>query len=239
MVYCRYCGAKNRDGDLRCTQCNKPLSLIPDNSPSRPSSRSNNSSNFNNRSSNYNNNRNSNNQNSPIKNKYLEKDQKLNEFRNNNSNLNIPPHQSRNQKNTNSLHPQNSNNSNIRENRENNYNDINPNMRNQSFQNYQNTQKYSNNPNMGHDRENNFPNRREYREIDKTAVEWDVVIVTALIVIILTAILHRLFLFFAIFISLLIGLAFILVAIKLKSSLFKSIPLAVLAILAISAYFSI
>jgi len=77
------------------------------------------------------------------------------------------------------------------------------------------------------------------KTVDKTAVEWDVVIATALIVIIISAVLQRIFPLLAIFMALLIGLIYILIATKSKLSLFKSIPLAILMILAVSAYFSL
>ena len=86
---------------------------------------------------------------------------------------------------------------------------------------------------------NNENNNKAYKTVNKTAVEWDVVIATALIVIIISAILQRIFPFLGIFMALLIGLIYILIATKSKLSLFKSIPLAILMILAVSAYFSL
>jgi len=86
---------------------------------------------------------------------------------------------------------------------------------------------------------NNENNNKTYKTVNKTAVEWDVVIATALIVIIISAILQRIFPFLGIFMALLIGLIYILIATKSKLSLFKSIPLAILMILAVSAYFSL
>lgn len=212
MIYCGYCGTKNRDDDFRCSQCNKYLSLMPNNYSSRPNSKSTSSSNLNDPYSYYHN------QNHPIKNKYLEKDLNPNEFLENN--------------------PQNQriNNQNINQSNQSRYN---PNMRNQQYQNYEKPQNHPMNQHEPHERQNYSQNIGKYQEVDKTAVEWDVVIATVLLVIILTAILQRIFPFTAIFISLLIGLDYILIATKSKFSLFKSIPLAILTILAISAYFSI
>jgi hypothetical protein len=214
MVYCRYCGTQNRNGGLKCVQCGKPLSLIPNEPQPRSKVESYHDHNPKSRV-----------QKSPIKDNYLRKDKNLDVSRENNSQKNINLYQSQNQRND-QLYNQNYR-SNIRQNlNQNKYND-------QNIRNY---------PKNFHEPQENQYNSQEYRnelKIDKTAVEWDVVIATALLVIILTAILQRILPFMAIFISLLIGLAYILVATKSKFSLFKSIPLAVLVILAISAYFSI
>jgi len=182
MVYCRYCGTQNRNGTLKCINCGKPLSLIPNDSQSSMQSqdrgpylkKNNQGNNYNN----YNYHR------SPIKYRYMEEDQKIDNFRN--------------------------------------------------------SSKYPNNPIMNQN--NNYHSQnymKEHVKTNKNSVEWDVVIATALMVIILTAILQRVFPSTAIFISLLIGLIYILIATKSKSSLFKAIPLTIIAILAISAYFSI
>lgn len=224
MVYCRYCGAKNRDCELKCFQCNKLLSLISDNSSSRLNSKSNNFSNLNNNSSNYNN------QSNHIKSKYLEKDHDPNEYVNNNQQSDFRTENPQNQR---------INNLNINQSKQLYQSRHDPNIRNQQYQNPENVQNYSKTPYELHDRRNRSQNREKYLKVGKTTVEWDIVITTALIVIILTKTLQRIFPFMAIFIVLLIGLAYILIATKSKSSLFKSIPLAILTILTISAYFSI
>jgi len=105
----------------------------------------------------------------------------------------------------------------------------------QDYGNHQRYQDYSSNLDQN---QPNFEYENEPK-VSKTAVEWDVVIATALMVIILTAILQRAISSMAIFMSMLIGLAYILVATKSKLSLIKSIPLTILVVLAISAYFSI
>ena len=74
---------------------------------------------------------------------------------------------------------------------------------------------------------------------NKSYVEWDVVVATALLVIILASILQRFFHTFGLSLALLIGLIYILIATKSKLSLFKAIPLAIFMVVAISAYFSL
>jgi len=110
----------------------------------------------------------------------------------------------------------------------------------EDYQSYGENNEYNNDL---HRNRLNLENSQNYyhepKKVSKTAIEWDVVIATALLVIILTAILQRIFPSFAIFISLLLGLVYILIATKSKASLIKSIPLTFFVILAISAYFSL
>lgn len=204
MVYCRYCGTQNRDGTLKCTNCGKPLSLIPNDSHSNSMQDS-------------------------SRNHYSKRD----DYRKNNNYGKID---------------------NYGNNRNNHNDSINPNVsnyhrspikdsymrKNQEFDNFENPSKYPANLNKNQNNDYHSQNYgKEPVKSSKNSVEWDVVIATALMVIILTAILQRIFPFMAIFISLLIGLLYILIATKSKSSLFKAIPLTVITILAISAYFSI
>ena len=96
---------------------------------------------------------------------------------------------------------------------------------------------------------NNLPNsqtdyyganyRKHVKTHGKNYVEWDVVVATALLVVILATILQRFFPRIGLFITLFIGLIYILVATKSKSTLIKSIPLAIIMAAAISAYFSL
>jgi len=81
--------------------------------------------------------------------------------------------------------------------------------------------------------------RKTLKKHNKNYVEWDVVIATALLVIILAAILQRFFHTFGLSLALLIGLIYILTATKSKFSLFKAIPLAIFMVFTISAYFSL
>lgn len=94
--------------------------------------------------------------------------------------------------------------------------------KNQELDNFENPSKYP--VNLNKNQNNDYYSKNYGKKPvkpSKNSVEWDVVIATALMVIILTAILQRIFPFMAIFISLLIGLIYILIATKSKSSLFK------------------
>ena len=82
-------------------------------------------------------------------------------------------------------------------------------------------------------------NGKNLEKHNKSPVEWDVVIATALLVIILSTILKRVFPAMGLLIALFTGLIYILIATKSKLSLFKSIPLSIFMIFAISAYFSL
>jgi len=215
MVYCRYCGAQSRDGDLKCSNCGKPLSLMPN----EPQLRSNSSSN--NKSLRGNNFRNNPNPNDSIKNRYMQGNQ-------NNQNQQNPQ---------NRQYQDSQNYQNQRNQHDSQYQGDYQNPR--AYQNYQRDQEYSDNLHQSGLNQQYSQNHVHEPKVSKTAIEWDVVIATALMVIILTAILQRIFPFYAIFISLLLGLAYILIATKSKSSLVKSIPLTLVTILAISAYFSL
>ncbi|MCL2688202.1 MAG: zinc ribbon domain-containing protein [Methanobrevibacter sp.] len=193
MVYCSYCGARNRDDVSHCSNCGERLPIIRDKNQNIPQN-------------NYSNQQNSNrpissNQipnnpyNRPIKNNYLRDNRYNKNFTDEDNNLRL-------------------------DNRHDNFQDSN--------------QKKYPKPQF-----NNKNNDNPHKTVNKTAVEWDVVIATALIVIIISAILQRVFPFLSIFMALLIGLIYILIATKSKLSLFKSIPLAILMILAVSAYFSL
>lgn len=81
--------------------------------------------------------------------------------------------------------------------------------------------------------------RKSHEQQAKNYVEWDVVVATALLVIILATILQRFFYAIGLFIALFIGLIYILTATKSKLSLIKAIPLAIIMVLVISAYFSL
>ena len=81
--------------------------------------------------------------------------------------------------------------------------------------------------------------RKNLKKPIKNFVEWDVVVATALLVIILFTILQRFFHTIGLFIALFIGLIYILTATKQKSGLIKAIPLAIIMVFAISAYFSL
>ena len=234
MVYCQYCGARNRDGDLRCYNCGKPLSLMPSEQSQKSGFSSNTNQNL--RDSFRNNPK----QEGSIKNRYIQREQAYQDNPNDPHNPNSHNYQNQQV-----------------------YHDNQPNrhyQNHQSYQNQQNQQSYQDYQNQQN--QQNHPRNQEYeypddfnrselnrqyppndvyepKKVSKTTIEWDVVIATALMVIILTAILQRVFPVFAIFISLFLGLAYILVATKSKPSLIKSIPLTFFVILAISAYFSL
>lgn len=238
MVYCSYCGTQNNEGSLKCIKCGKPLSLFSNQDSILE--RNNYSS-----------------SNSPIKNKYQNIENKNNDY--GNIDRNIRKKEENNFKNNSNLNwPNNRKNQNIPEN---NYyeNTQKKQYRNDSNSNRNLNQNISpeninsgrplqrtihSNKNFNNDYYNPNTSQNHYqevnnREISKTTIEWDVVIATALLVIILSAILGRFLPNFAIFISLLVGLIYILIATKSKSSLMKSIPLVIIMILAVSAYFSI
>ncbi|MDR2966506.1 MAG: zinc ribbon domain-containing protein [Methanobacteriaceae archaeon] len=189
MVYCRFCGEKNKDNALNCRKCGKPLSLIPSH--------------------------NLENLNKSIPN-YTSKKELNNEFGNDiPSNFNQKSIKSR-------------------------YNNFN------QYTNGFNKNKYGNNrPNKLNVLSNSQTNyygdnhRKSLKKHNKNYVEWDVVVATALLVIILTTILQRFFPRFGLFMALFIGLTYILIATKSKISLFKAIPLAIIMVFAISAYFSL
>ena len=244
MVYCQYCGAQNRDGDLRCSNCGKPLSLIQTGPPQKSRFSSNNNQNLRNSF------RNSSNQEGSIKSRYIQREQGYQDNPNIPNNQNYQSYQNQqNQRDYQNNRPNQGGRG---------YNNQQNSLYNQSYQNQQDYQRQQNY--QHYQDQQNYPRNREYsnnfnqgelnrqysqnhinepKKVSKTTIEWDVVIATALMVIILTAILQRIFPVFAIFISLLLGLAYILVATKSKASLIKSIPLTFFVILAISAYFSL
>ena len=192
MVYCSYCGVKNRDGDSHCFNCGEQLPLVSYKGHNIPHERNINQQNsiredFHNQ----------------ILNDLSDRNKKDNNLRNNHN------YDFRSEINNPRL-----------DNMQNNFQDTNQ-------EEYFESQLYNRNYN------------ESTKTVDKTAVEWDVVIATALIVIILSAILQRIFPLLSIFMALCIGLIYILLATKSKLSLFKSIPLTVLMILAVSAYFSL
>ena len=278
MVYCRYCGTQNRDGNLKCSNCGKPLSLISNEPQSRPRFSKNNNQNF--RENRF---RNNPNQENSIKARYLEKNQHNPNNQYNQNNQGQKRQQANNdfQRNQNPQYnqspqyyqnPQHNQNPKYQQSPQRHQNQGNyPKQR--DYQNYPNYQNYQNRHNSGYEQDylnqENYLNQddyqnyggnneyydnlhqdrfnqhysqnynREAKKVSKTAIEWDVVIATALMVIILTAIIQRIFPSFAIFISLLLGLSYILIATKSKPSLIKSIPLTIFVILAISAFFSL
>ncbi|MCL2114928.1 MAG: zinc ribbon domain-containing protein [Methanobrevibacter sp.] len=189
MVYCRYCGEKNKDSSFKCSKCGKPLSLAPD---YYPEARNSNTSTYTNK-------------------KGLNK-----EFSNDiHSNFNQKSIKSR-------------------------YNNFN--KQDNSFNRNENGNNQLNKLNRLSSSQNNYYEdnyRKNLKKPNKNHVEWDVVVATALLVIILTTILQRFFPRFGLTISLLFGLVYILIATKSKVSLFKAIPLAIIMIFAISAYFSL
>ena len=81
--------------------------------------------------------------------------------------------------------------------------------------------------------------RKNIKKPRKNYVEWDVVVATALLVIILATILQRFFYTMGLSIALFIGLIYILISTKSKLSLIKAIPLAIITVFAIYAYFSL
>jgi hypothetical protein len=264
MVFCRYCGMANKDSELKCSNCGKPLSLLS-NEPLKsedlkiknPAKTTNDYLNSNKRLNSDNNHQNI--RESPIKSKYINNqynmDQK-NEYTNtdNNYNRNISNYTNPN-KDYKNIPNYNSNNLNNDNNYVNNLNHSNNNL------NYRNMGQ--NHPNYPHDRQNldnnneiydnrqvgysksppnlypdkSYKNSLEYEK--KNYIEWDVIIATAFITIILSAIFNRILPSIGLLLSLLISLIYILIATTNKSSLFISIPLTLIMVATISAYFSL
>ena len=192
MVFCSYCGAKNRDGSLKCYNCGKPLRLVYDDP------------------------------------QVVDKDTKLNNnYSENRFKGSIKDNYT--SKNVSSLNDLDNHGSSF--------------TTNDSYLNEGTTlykREYKTNPNRNNNLRNSSLYKNSPENIDnKNVVEWDVVIATALIVIILTAVLNRFLPSFGFFIALLVALIYILIATKNKTSLYKSIPLAIIVILAISSYFSL
>ncbi|KZX10235.1 zinc ribbon domain-containing protein [Methanobrevibacter filiformis] len=232
MVFCSYCGTENANGSLKCYNCGKALPLIHDdniknyssnnefkveNSPNIPN---NSISNIpNNGINSIPNNNNTDNYNTEsIKEKYVSSDSKS-FATDSNSNK------------TSYLDPPNNNNNN------NNYSNESSTLYNREYHRNPNVLNKRNNVSFS---ESKYNSKYDLEEVTKEhSIEWDVIVATALIFIILTAILNRIFSVIGIFISLFIALIYILVATKNKNSLFKSIPIAIIMIAAISAYLSL
>jgi len=189
MVYCRYCGEKNKDEALICKKCGKPLSLLPNLHPK--------------------------NMNNNIPNRNYKKDLNPGFRRKKPSNFNQGSIKSR-YKDKNRFNTDFGENG-YRINQSEELNNLSP-----SQPDYYDD--YS---------------RKNLQKQNKNYVEWDVVVATALLVIILATILQRFFHTFGLFVALLIGLIYILTATKSKISLFKAIPLAIIMVFAISAYFTL
>ena len=192
MVYCRYCGAKNKDDAIICKKCGKSLSLTPSDFPE---SLKDSMHNF------------------PYK-KEFNKDF-INDYQGNRGNYNQGSIKSR-------------------------YNNSHQFNKDFNKKEYKYNQSESLN-NLSASQTNFYQDnyRENHKKIPKKYIEWDVVIATALLVIILASILQRFFPTFGLSVALFFGLIYILAAIKFKSTLFKAIPLAIVMVFAISAYFSL
>jgi lipopolysaccharide export LptBFGC system permease protein LptF len=192
MVYCVYCGEKNKDRRLKCIKCGKPLSLLPNDY----------SENLNSNRSRYTNK------------KRLNKEFK-NDYKGNQDNINQRSIKS-------------------------NYKDFN------RYENGFDKNKYRNNQtkrlnNLSSSQTNYYgvDSRENLKKPYKKYVEWDVVVATALLVIILSTILQRFFPRLGLLVALFVGLVYILIATKSKLTLIKAIPLSIIMVFAISAYFSL
>jgi hypothetical protein len=192
MVYCSYCGEKNNDGILKCKNCGRPLSLLPNNNPENM------------------------NRKMP---KYPDKKNFNKEFRsdyqNNHGNFNQGSIKSR-------------------------YKDFDQDNTNFDQENYGNNRlNRLNNLSTSQTGYYNDNQRKNLKKHNKGRVEWDVVVATAILVIIIASILQRFSPTFGLSVALFIGLIYILTATKSKLSLFKAIPLGIFMVFAISAYFSL
>lgn len=207
MIFCRYCGEKNREGDLHCVNCGKPLSLLPNDHQKKSTS-----------------------SNSSINNKLFKKESKENGFK----------------KPIKKYHKDDSflkdDVENIRKNKDN------KSVRSKHFHSDNEVYKPAEFKCTYSDKEiykptelkRAYSNNEVYKSQKNTkSSEWDVIVATALLVIILSAIFKRIFPNIGLFFALLIGLIYILIATKSKSTLIKAIPLAIMMIFAISAFFVI
>lgn len=83
----------------------------------------------------------------------------------------------------------------------------------------------------------NDSNNENY--INKNSIGWDVVIATALITLISAAVLNRIFSNLGLLFAVVIGFIYILIASKVKSSIVKVLPVTLVVICAISAFFAL
>lgn len=250
MVVCRNCGGNNPDGQLKCGYCGKPLSLIPNNDIRSNVSINNNNTNDNtNRNisdygdihnyydkSNINNNYNTNN---------YDTSNNINNLDYNNINDNMGNKNYDNQP-IKSSYINNPNKS--FDNNDYNNNRYNNDSNNRNIPNYTNI--HNQNPNFNQQYKDIDPTANKFESgtgsvfnkekyVDKNSIEWDVVIATALITLILSAILNRIFPTLGLLFAIFVGLIYILIATKVKSSLVKSLPVTLIVICAISAFFSL
>ncbi|MDR2624118.1 MAG: hypothetical protein LBC39_06100 [Methanobrevibacter sp.] len=228
MVICRYCGQENRTGDLRCSNCGKPLSLLP-NDPSDPT---------------------------------FEKDldQKSNEFHKETIRKDsikwkyINPHSDQEKGSDSSDDRFNDRiedhgdvvdfnyNPSDRDfvDRSTDFNDHDDGGFDQNDHDEDELYRAKFHENIGRYKDNNLDFDHEKKTENLVYfIEWDVIIASSLIVIILTAIFNRMFPIFGYISALLVSLIYVLIATKNKNTLFLAIPLSFISTAAISAFLSI
>ncbi|MDR1819326.1 MAG: hypothetical protein LBR15_03635 [Methanobrevibacter sp.] len=205
MVTCRYCGQKSRTGELRCSNCGKPLSLLA-NDPSDPMFEGGigqiHEDHF----------QEENIKKGSIKWKYTnpEHDNSTNKFDN----------QSREYESSvddlsyNQSHPD--------------HYEYDDDFYRNKFN--ENIEQYRSNLDNNHDRKS---------EVIGFFIEWDVIVASSFIVIILTAIFNRIFPVVSYVLALLISLVYVLATIKNKNTLILAIPLSFITTSAISAFLSL
>jgi len=192
MVICNYCGRENKTGDLKCSNCGKPLGLL------------------------------SNDSSDPI----FEKD--LNQIQKNDFQKGIIK---------NSIKWRYADSQSDQERKHDNL-DIGFNNQNKGYDTHVNNFKY----NQDHDEILDIywnDNLNTSSEKFEYFIEWDVIIASSLIVIILTAIFNRIFPVVAYIIALIISLIYVLIATKNKNTLMFVIPLSFITTCAMSAFLSL
>ncbi|MDR3223322.1 MAG: hypothetical protein LBT66_06290 [Methanobrevibacter sp.] len=195
MVICSYCGQENKIGNLKCSNCGKPLSLL------------------------------SNDSSDPIFEKELNQNHE-NDFQKGDFQKGIKK---------NSIKWKYANSQSNQEKKHDNL-DIGFNNQNKDYdapvnnfnynQNYDDEQYYDDNINTSSEKFEYF-------------IEWDVIIASSLIVIILTAIFNRIFPVVAYIIALIISLIYVLITTKNKNTLMLVIPLSFITTCAMSAFLSL
>ncbi|GAA5819037.1 MAG: zinc ribbon domain-containing protein [Methanobrevibacter sp. CfCl-M3] len=205
MVTCRYCGQKSRTGDLRCSNCGKPLSLL------------------------------ANDQSDPI----FEKDLgQIHEdhFQEGNVRKGSIKWKYTNPEYNNSTNKLNNQNRGY----EPSFDDL---SHSQSRPDYygHDDDLYRNkfNENIGQYRSSLDNNYNRKFEVIWLFIEWDVIVASSFIVIILTAVFNRIFPVVGYILALLISLMYVLTTTKNKDTLILAIPLSFITTSAISAFLSL
>ncbi|MDR2545476.1 MAG: hypothetical protein LBD03_08080 [Methanobrevibacter sp.] len=205
MVTCRYCGQKSRTGDLRCSNCGKPLSLLandPSDSIFEKDLGQIHEDHF----------QEENVRKGSIKWKYTNPEHNNSTNKINNQNRGYEPY----------------------------FNDLSPSQSHPDYYEHDDDF-YRNkfNENIGQYRSNLDRNYDGKSEVIGFFIEWDVIVASSFIVIILTAVFNRIFPLLSYVLALLISLMYVLTTTKNKNTLILAIPLSFITTSAISAFLSL